>query len=68
MKKFLIFCFFVLIALVVILGANILITKIPLGNGSTRCSDVVLSWKQGEIRHTTGEGKNVSCNITRMGN
>lgn len=56
---------FVLIALVVILTAKIIESKIPLGEGNTRCSDLAVNFKQGEIRHTTGEGTNVSCTITK---
>ncbi len=63
MKKFNMLLLFILIALVIILTANVLIAKIPLGDGGTRCSDVVLNLKQREIRHTFGEGKNVTCNV-----
>ncbi len=67
MKNFKNFSFILLIALVVIVTANIIVSKIPLAEESTRCSDLVFNLKQGEIRHTTGEGVNVSCYITKTG-
>ena len=63
MKKINLIYLFILLALVFILATHILVIKTPLGDGETRCSDVAFNLKQLKVTHTTGEGKNVTCNV-----